>query len=605
MPRVIFKCPHIKGGTEQAASHLKNYVEYMSTRKGVDEIDPSEAVLPATKEQRRLTAQILRDFPLSRGMFEYEDYRTSPTRGNASEFIARALEENYDRKEKRENYIKYIAMRPNAQRVGSHGLFTGSDDHIVLSQVADEVAHHPGVVWLPIISLRREDAARLGYDNAERWKTLLSGYATEMAKAMKIPWNDFRWYAAFHNESHHPHVHMVCYSADPSKGFLTKQGIADMKAGLAKEIFRQDLTELYQEQTQRRNELNADTKAVLRELIGQMHSGTIENNRIDELMEYLAERLRFLSGKKQYGYLRPPLKAVVDEIVDELAKDPRVASAYDLWYKLREEVLRTYKEDLPERLPLSRQAEFKRIKNIVIEEAVSLGARRQVFHPNDQEQNDSESAHKSSSEDRGASSPENTQNNGAKTEDGAYLYRWYWPAIRIFEKAEATALERQQALGWLKEAAQAGLAQAQYRLGKMLYQGDFVPKDVAQALEWLRKAAIQGQPYAQYALGQIFLSGEDVPRDPQTASKWFREAANQGNQYAEQALARMDSSTNGIPIQPATRLLRQLSLIFRTQSPPKPGGLINRADSKLLRKIKAKKIAQGHKADDHEPTMTL
>lgn len=605
MPRVIFKCPHIKGGTEQAASHLKNYVEYMSTRKGVDEIDPSEAVLPATKEQRRLTAQILRDFPLSRGMFEYEDYRTSPTRGNASEFIARALEENYDRKEKRENYIKYIAMRPNAQRVGSHGLFTGSDDHIVLSQVADEVAHHPGVVWLPIISLRREDAARLGYDNAERWKTLLSGYATEMAKAMKIPWNDFRWYAAFHNESHHPHVHMVCYSADPSKGFLTKQGIADMKAGLAKEIFRQDLTELYQEQTQRRNELNADTKAVLRELIGQMHSGTIENNRIDELMEYLAERLRFLSGKKQYGYLRPPLKAVVDEIVDELAKDPRVASAYDLWYKLREEVLRTYKEDLPERLPLSRQAEFKRIKNIVIEEAVSLGARRQVFHPNDQEQNDSESAHKSSSEDRGASSPENTQNNGAKTEDGAYLYRWYWPAIRIFEKAEATALERQQALGWLKEAAQAGLAQAQYRLGKMLYQGDFVPKDVAQAIEWLRKAAIQGHPYAQYALGQFFLSGEDVPRDPQTASKWFREAANQGNQYAEQALARMDSSTNGIPIQPATRLLRQLSLIFRTQSPPKPGGLINRADSKLLRKIKAKKIAQGHKADDHEPTMTL
>ena len=606
MPRVIFKCPHIKGGTEQAASHLKNYVEYMSTRKGVDEIDPSEAVLPATKEQRRLTAQILRDFPLSRGMFEYEDYRTSPTRGNASEFIARALEENYDRKEKRENYIKYIAMRPNAQRVGSHGLFTGSDDHIVLSQVADEVAHHPGVVWLPIISLRREDAARLGYDNAERWKTLLSGYATEMAKAMKIPWNDFRWYAAFHNESHHPHVHMVCYSADPSKGFLTKQGIADMKAGLAKEIFRQDLTELYQEQTQRRNELNADTKAVLRELIGQMHSGTIENNRIDELMEYLAERLRFLSGKKQYGYLKPSLKAVVDEIVDELAKDPRVASAYDLWYKLREEVLRTYKENLPERLPLSRQAEFKRIKNIVIEEAVSLGAQLQVFHPNDQEQDDSESAHKSSSEDRGASSPENTQNNGARTEDGAYLYRWYWSAICIFEKAEVTAPELQQALEWLKKAAQAGMAQAQYRLGKMLYQGDFVPKDVAQAIEWLRKAAIQGHPYAQYALGQFFLSGEDVPRDPQTASKWFREAANQGNQYAEQALARMDSSANGIPIQPATRLLRQLSLIFRTQSPPpKPGGLINRADSKLLRKIKAKKIAQGHKADDHEPTMTL
>lgn len=606
MPKIIFKCPHIKGGTEQAASHLKNYVEYMSTRKGVDEIDPSEAVLPATKRQRQLAAQILRDFPLSRGMFEYEDYRTSPTRGNASEFIARALEENYDRMEKRENYIKYIAVRPNAQRMGSHGLFTGSDDHIVLSQVADEVAHHPGVVWLPIISLRREDAARLGYDSAQQWKALLSGYATEMAKAMKIPWTDFRWYAAFHNESHHPHVHMVCYSANPSKGFLTKQGIADIKAGLVKEIFRQDLTELYQEQTQRRNELNVDTQAVLRELIGQMHSGTIQNNRIEELMEYLAERLRFLSGKKQYGYLKPPLKAIVDEIVDELAKDPRVASAYELWYKLREEVLRTYKENLPERLPLSRQSEFKRIKNIVIEEAVSLGAQYQVFHPSDQEQDGSESAHKSSSEDRGASSPENKQNNGARADDSANPRRWYWSAIRIFEKAEVTAPELQQALEWLKETAQAGMAQAQYRLGKMLYQGDFVPKDVAQALEWLRKAAIQGHPYAQYALGQIFLSGEDVPRDLHAASEWFQKAANQGNQYAEQALARIDSSANGIAIQAAARLLHHLSIIFRDQSPPSnPGGLVNQVDSKLLRKIKAKKIAQGHKEDDYELTMTL
>ena len=186
MPKVIFKCPHIKGGTERAASHLQNYVEYMSTRKGVDKIDPSESVLPATKGQRQMVAQILRDFPLSRGMFEYEDYHASPTRGNASEFITRALEENYDRIGKRENYLKYIAMRPNAQRMGPHGLFTGSDDHLVLSQVADAVAHHPGVVWLPIISLRREDAARLGYDNAERWKDLLSGYATEIAKAMKM-----------------------------------------------------------------------------------------------------------------------------------------------------------------------------------------------------------------------------------------------------------------------------------------------------------------------------------------------------------------------------------------------------------------------------------
>ena len=250
MPRLIFKCPYIKGGTSSATAHLENYVKYMATRNGVERIDPGRSGWPATSKQKKLVEQILRDFPLSRGMFEYEDYAAEPTRANASEFITRALEDNYDQIAKKDNYLKYIATRPRAQRVGSHGLFTGEEDQLVLAQVAEAVAAHPGNVWLPIISLRREDAARLGYDKAEEWKALLSKYAMEMAEAMKIPWEDFRWYAAFHDEAHHPHIHMVCYSADPSKGFLTTQGIAQIKSGLAKEIFRQELTELYQKQTQ-------------------------------------------------------------------------------------------------------------------------------------------------------------------------------------------------------------------------------------------------------------------------------------------------------------------------------------------------------------------
>lgn len=250
MPRLIFKCPYIKGGTSSATAHLENYVKYMATRNGVERIDPGRSEWPATSKQKKMVEQILRDFPLSRGMFEYEDYAAEPTRTNASEFITRALEDNYNQIAKKDNYLKYIATRPRAQRVGSHGLFTGEEDQLVLAQVAEAVAAHPGNVWLPIISLRREDAARLGYDKAEEWKALLSKYAMEMAEAMKIPWEDFRWYAAFHDEAHHPHIHMVCYSADPSKGFLTTQGIAQIKSGLAKEIFRQELTELYQKQTQ-------------------------------------------------------------------------------------------------------------------------------------------------------------------------------------------------------------------------------------------------------------------------------------------------------------------------------------------------------------------
>ncbi len=175
MPRIIFKCPYLKGGTERTASHLHNYVRYMATREGAQRITPANEQLPATRKQREMVEQLIRDFPVSRGLFEYEDYPTAPTRANASEFITRALEDNYDQLGKRDNYVRYIASRPRAQRTGNHALFTGTDDPLVLSDIADEVAHHPGNVWLPIISLRREDAARLGYDDAGRWKELRAG----------------------------------------------------------------------------------------------------------------------------------------------------------------------------------------------------------------------------------------------------------------------------------------------------------------------------------------------------------------------------------------------------------------------------------------------
>ena len=202
-----------------------------------------------------------------------------------------------------------------------------------------------------------------------------------LAAGMEIPWEQFRWYAAFHGEGTHPHVHMVCCSADGRSGYLDKKGIAKIKSGLAREIFRQELTEIYQKQTQCRDELVRKSGQLLRELIRQMRSGSLENPRIKLLMEELAKRLRNTSGKKQYGYLKSPVKAIVDESVDELARDSRVSSAYDLWYRLREEVLRTYRDDLPDRLPLSRQKEFKRIKNLVIEEAVRLEERSEFFQP--------------------------------------------------------------------------------------------------------------------------------------------------------------------------------------------------------------------------------
>ena len=561
MPRLIFKCPHIKGGTSSSASHLGNYVKYMATRDGAERVQWEQDQQPATEQQKKLVAQIVRDFPLSCGMFEYEDYQTSPTQGNASDFITRALEENFDRAAKRKNYIQYIANRPHAQRIGAHGLFTSADGPLTLSQVAEAVSSHPGTVWLPIISLRREDAARLGYDNAESWRNLLSSYAMEMAQGLKIPWEDFRWYAAFHNESHHPHIHMVCYSADPTKGFLTKQGIADIKSGLAKEIFRNELTELYRQQTQRRDTLNQDAETVMQELLRRMEDGTADNPRMEELMTHLADRLRFTSGKKQYGYLKAPLKAVVDEIVDELAKDPRVANAYDLWYQMREKVLRTYRNDLPERLPLSQQKEFKRIKNMVIQEATRLGELNQVFQPE-----------------------ENVQEQHEKDEEQS-----------------PNKLER------LRQAAERGNPSAQYHLGKLLLQGNEIPKDAKDAVRWLTESAEQGNQYAQYALGKIYLLGKDAPKDFGTARMWFQRSADQGNQYAQYFVEHMDDHRTAPSAQSVIRLLYHMANIFREQTPPSaPGGIRSGVDRKLRRKIWEKKIAMGHKPDDHEePMMNL
>lgn len=630
MPRVIFKCPYIKGGAPRAAAHLSNYVRYMATREGAQHVAPSSAQLPATEKQRAMVEQLLRDFPLSRGMFEYEDYLAAPIRGNASEFITRALEDNYDQTAKKENYVSYIAGRPRAQRAGDHALFTASDDPLVLSRIADEVAHHPGNVWLPIISLRREDAARLGYDSAEKWKQLMTGYAMEMAEAMKIPWEQFRWYAAFHDEAHHPHLHMVCYSADGKSGFLTKDGIARIKSGLAKEIFQQELHELYQRQTQRRDTLTQEAGAVMAELIRQMQTGALDSPRMEQLMGHLAEKLKNLPGKKQYGYLQASLRSVVDKIVDELAKDSRVAAAYDLWYELREEVLRTYRDDLPKRLPLSQQKEFKRIKNLVIEEALQLAEHTAIFaavgsddipDPLDSSEDQSEETVRGWTESSARPDAPHAQyalgrayRDGRDVEkDALQAAVWFRKAAEQGSDLAAYALGRllldggnglpkdiPTAMEWLRCSAEAGNQYAQYRLGKLLLQGEDVPKDVDEAVKQLTASAEQGNRYAQYALGKLYLLGKEISEDRDAAVRWFMLSAAQGNGYAQYSLDHMNDLRGPSVFSCATRLLHHMGRIFQDQTPRAPVRTVSFTDKKLRQQIREKKIAMGHKADDHE-----
>ncbi len=509
-------------------------------------VDPGKVSLPATQKQTRMVQQLLREFPSSRDLFEYEDYQAAPTRGNASEFITRAIEDNYEQIAKRENYVDYIANRPRVQKLGAHGLFTASDAPLVLSQVAEEVAHHPGVVWLPIISLRREDAARLGFDNAERWRKLLSARAMDMAEAMRIPYDQFRWYAAFHDEGHHPHVHMVCYSADAKSGFLSKQGIAHIKSMLAKEIFEQDRIAIYQRQTQRRDELTQSAGEVMEQLVTQMQTGTVENQRIGLLMTELAQRLRDCPGKKQYGYLPPAVKLLVDEVVNELEKDPRVAAAYDLWYQDREKVLRTYKDDLPAREPLVRQKEFKRIKNIVVQEAARLG---DLLPPDLDAQANGEPADESS-EDSTTDAPGDFR----AAQSRIWWTRRYRAARQLMQGDEDTPPDFAAALDLLTGEADAGNALAMADLGRMCMDGLGREPDPELAREWYAKALdafLEAEKVApdrgtQCRIGKLYAAGLGAGQDYEEAARWLEKSAEAGYKYAQYTLAGLYRDGKGV-----------------------------------------------------------
>lgn len=376
MPKIIFTSRYLR---DAPPTQLENYVRYIGTREGVEKVDQSKLLLPVTINQQNLIRQLIRDIPATKEMLEYADFLLHPTIGNASEFITCALEQNLDLVSKRENYVDYIAGRPRAERIGEHGLFTDAGQPVVLKKVQDEVMNHRGPVWTHVVSLRREDAARLGYDSAEQWMALLRSKRAMLCKHMKIDSANLRWYAAFHNEGHHPHVHLMVYSAKDNDGYLTEPSIEAMRSELAHDIFRQDFVQIYEEQNQARAELKSGAADVMRELMEVLRFGTLASPEIEQQMVRLSERLQHTGGKKVYGYLKRDVKNLIDQIVDELAKDSRVAKLYQAWGNWQKEILLTYQKNAPPLPALSRQPQFKSIKNMVIAEALRLGSHHVTF----------------------------------------------------------------------------------------------------------------------------------------------------------------------------------------------------------------------------------
>ena len=386
MARLILHARYFAPNAKKRQGRLSYLVKYYGTREGVEKPQAEEwKKNPVTEKQDELIQKLLDDIPEITDTHEWEDYKQNPNQGNASELIRWGAEHQMQ-SGNLDIYLRYIAERPRVEKVGNHGLFSQHDEEIDLGEVAKTVSEHPGNVWTMVFSLHRQDAERLSYNNAESWRTICRAKSGLIAKAMRIPEKDFRWYAAFHNEGHHPHIHMVAYSIG-EEGYLTKFGLDDIKRAFAHEIFRMDLQQVYEQQTQLRNDLRQMAKTYL-EKLHELPQAATELQSLVPILQEINRRLP-TKGKLKYGYMPRDVKNLVDEAVDWLEKNPKVAELYDLWYKQKCAIIRTYTNNFPPKEPLSENETFRDIKNAVLAAAKEVGNIIGIESVNEMESNES------------------------------------------------------------------------------------------------------------------------------------------------------------------------------------------------------------------------
>ncbi len=378
MGKLILTSRFLKSGSAKA----KNYVRYIATREGVEMRDQTlpNKNAPATDKQLELIHSLINDFPQAKQYLEYTDFQDAKTVENASELIAAVIERNADVIGNRQNFVGYMAMRPGVEKRGAHGLFSSSDKPIVLDCVAKEIANHKGNIWSHVVSLRREDAVRLGYDNSDAWRQLVKRHVADIAEQTKIPLKNLRWYAAFHDTTHHPHIHLIVYSSDPKQGFLTRQSIDKIRSKLANDIFHDELQSLYQEQTVRRDELKLESKRQVENIVNGLKNDSFQNPELELLVHRLQEQLKTVSGKKVYGYLPKAVKETVNDIFAEIARNDSIQQLYEKWCELERQKYKTYTQKEKDFPPLTENKVFHSIRNEIIRQVLNADADVQHDH---------------------------------------------------------------------------------------------------------------------------------------------------------------------------------------------------------------------------------
>lgn len=554
MAKLVTKFKYLKPSESR---NLGGYVKYIATHEGVHMIDDTGKLAPTTMKQKQFIEKLLKDFPDSQEMLEYEDYLKEQTVGNASEFITRVLEDNAYEVMNTKTYADYIATRPRAQRFGSHGLFTDDGVQVKLSKVSEELNLHGGNVWTVIISLRREDAERLGFNDGVRWRDMLRTQTEALATNLKIPMENLKWFAAFHNESHHPHVHLIAYSSQEQEGYLSKKGVYNLRKSFANDIFAQDLLCLFKKQTEYRDELRKESSVRIEEIVAELNQGIYDNPRVEELLLQLADRLSKTSGKKVYGYLKTDVKAMVDQIVDELEKDRRIAELYNLWYEQTEEIRKTYTETVPSRVPLSQNKEFKSIRNAVIQEAVHIMSGKYDTDINEipfaSEQVENYSMGDEASEYTYTENEYRTY--GSRKKKDTWWTDEYKKARFYYYGKKDIPSDFPKAFELMEKEAEKRNGFAMHDLAKMYLQGHGCDKDEELAQEWFAKtyeafikqeARIKFNDYLQYRIGKLYSFGYGVEQDYLMAAEWYQKAVNALNPFAAYALGSLYRRGQGV-----------------------------------------------------------
>lgn len=656
MAKIIVTSRYLKS-SKRGKVKRSNYTKYIATRESVEKRPQIKAA--TTEKQEQLITELIKEFPMATKYLEYSDYISKPTTENASELISTIIERHADVIGNRKNFIGYMAMRPGTERRGEHGLFNDSDAPIDLNAVANEVATHPGYVWTHVVSLRREDAIRLGYTNSDMWRELVMRHIQDIANAQKIEMANLKWYAAFHDTTHHPHIHLIVYSTDPRQGYLTKDGIDKIRSVFANDIFHDDLQSIYQAQTITRDELKALSENNMKEIVAQLGSGEI-NEDLFLSIQKLYEQLQTTKGKKVYGYLPKNVKQTVDDIFSLLIQDKNIQVLYDKWCEFERAKYRTYTQKEKKFPLLTENKEFHSVRNMIIRTIMKMNNTNTV-----------------SAEPEFIEIPDDvhTEEIVRPTEtviipDSVIKERV--PKCKQTQKYINSTDEKQdisKGIGILTELADNGDNLAAYKLGKIYLSDDIVYKDYDKAEKYLKQASYDNEyamynlaklymtderknlsaavrllkkafsnreikPYTVYAfakiilddnefhdtekaikllkensfnngwcsylLGKVYLFGnEDVEKNRAEAMKWLTMSAESGNQCAQELINHYDSNNSEVLVNTVVMLLTNLGRIIEDDN-RRSRKNTSRAERKLMHAIQRKKRELGIRTEQFD-----